>query len=224
MVSPATPSGLQLPLLSGSLKRPRSERPEEEADFSDDNGDYTTTSGNKQQQQSQQPSQQQSNEPSDQDDEKGGNGRLLKQTKRAAQNRAAQQAFRKRKEERIKELEDKEKQLAGCLQREKEVARREKEVYEREQRLIAMEQHANHVAGSSSFQLLPNSNGHLPTTASPEDSKAFHLSSVAPDPRSLADELQAARAEIAELQRLLAQKDATCASLNGTIGELRCTL
>lgn len=65
-------------------------------------------------------------------DEKGANGRTLKQTKRAAQNRAAQQAFRKRKEERIRELEEKEKVLSSLVARENEIVRREKMLAERE--------------------------------------------------------------------------------------------
>lgn len=68
-------------------------------------------------------------------EEKGGNGRGLKQTKRAAQNRAAQQAFRKRKDERAKELEDKEKLLAKYISREEELLRREKEVVDAERKL-----------------------------------------------------------------------------------------
>lgn len=69
-------------------------------------------------------------------EEKGGNGRYLKQTKRAAQNRAAQQAFRKRKEERVRELEDKEKLLEGYIDRELELVRRERDLRERENRLV----------------------------------------------------------------------------------------
>lgn len=81
-------------------------------------------------------------------DEKGANGRTLKQTKRAAQNRAAQQAFRKRKEERIRELEEKEKVLNSLVARENEIVRREKILAERER--LASNSNSNNATFSSS--------------------------------------------------------------------------
>lgn len=97
--------------------------------------------------------------------EKGGNGRYLKQSKRAAQNRAAQQAFRKRKEERVRELEDKEKLLDSYIERDLELARRERGLAEREKRLaeaasgLSSDTAAAILAGPSSplFASLPDS-------------------------------------------------------------------
>ncbi|KAL7007494.1 hypothetical protein EMMF5_002958 [Cystobasidiomycetes sp. EMM_F5] len=130
-------------------------------------------------------------------EEKGGNGRYLKQTKRAAQNRTAQQAFRKRKEERTKELEDKEKLLTQYQEKEQELVRREQDLLEREARL-AQSQAANATSGSSTTTASTSTfpaqvsipvKPHSASNAGTVDSSAQHqLLTESPDyPRLLAE-------------------------------------
>lgn len=111
----------------------------------------------------------------------GASGRVLKNSKRAAQNRAAQQAFRKRKEERIRELEDKERQLQSLQGRADELRRREQELVEREQ-LFALRQIKAESIAAAAAAATASTNGHGPgghgssSTSSPGSSSLFPYS------------------------------------------------
>ena len=80
--------------------------------------------------------------------ERGGNGRPLVKTKRAEQNRLAQQAHRQRKQHRAKELEDKEKLLEQYIAKEEQLIAREQQLLVREQQL-ALKQEEGGASDSS---------------------------------------------------------------------------
>jgi len=98
-------------------------------------------------------------------------GRALKNTKRAAQNRAAQQAFRKRKEERIKELEEKEKELQLLRSRSEDLRRKEQDLIEREQLFALRQIKAESMAAASAS----SSNGHTTNHVSPSTASSSHF-------------------------------------------------
>ena len=140
-------------------------------------------------------------------DEKGGNGRLLKQTKRAAQNRAAQQAFRKRKEERIKELEEKESLLNQLAQKEKELDGREACVSRREKLLAA----ATAGAAQGPMATVPTEiDLHLP----PES--IFNCA-----PSQMEKDFQTIRLELIGTKQILSEKVALIDSLRRSLGQIR---
>lgn len=128
------------------------------------------------------------------DDQKGANGRTLKQTKRAAQNRAAQQAFRKRKEERIKELEDKEKVLNALVARENEIIRKEKVLAEREQAL------ARNGASIHGHEGRPEATVSASTPATNDWDRAFANAPVASPLQHIAERLEASNRTVEALR------------------------
>lgn len=161
-------------------------------------------------------------------DEKGANGRTLKQTKRAAQNRAAQQAFRKRKEERIRELEEKERVLNALVARENEIVRREKLLAERER-----SSHANQNNGLSTSPSLPQGPATSSTSASASTSatndwdRAFASAPVASPIQHIAERLEASnrandilRKELEHLKDQLEDKGALVDSLRRSLEDL----
>ncbi|KAK9900229.1 hypothetical protein P389DRAFT_177059 [Cystobasidium minutum MCA 4210] len=166
------------------------------------------------------------------EDEKGANGRTLKQTKRAAQNRAAQQAFRKRKEERIRELEEKEKVLNSLVARENEIMRRERMLNEREARM-----------GSSAFPYSLNGPSSASTandggaassgataagsTATNDWDRAFASAPVASPVQHIAERLESSnrtndilKNEIDALKKQLQDKNALIESLRRSLEDL----
>lgn len=161
-------------------------------------------------------------------DEKGANGRTLKQTKRAAQNRAAQQAFRKRKEERIRELEEKEKVLHALVARENEIIRKEKILAERERAVAAAQNgpsslHPEDRRGDSSHQQHPPSS----SSATNDWDRAFANAPVASPLQHIAERLEASnranevlRAEIEQLKDRLSDKANLIDSLRRSLEDL----
>lgn len=166
-------------------------------------------------------------------DEKGANGRTLKQTKRAAQNRAAQQAFRKRKEERIRELEEKEKVLQSLVARENEIMRRERILAERERSLPYVGSSSNNGTGASAGP--PSSSGNVPVgsaTAAPSNAtndwdRAFASAPVASPIQHIAERLESSnrtndllKNEVDALKKQLQDKNALVESLRRSLEDL----
>ena len=84
-------------------------------------------------------------------DEPKSNKKELKTSKRAEQNRAAQQAFRARKDERMKELEAKAEKLDALLGQQEEMERLRLELEEREK--VVRSQEMNMGQGGSVHEL-----------------------------------------------------------------------
>lgn len=177
------------------------------------------------------------------DNKKGANGRTLKQTKRAAQNRAAQQAFRKRKEERIKELEEKEKILNNLVARENELIKKERILAEKENAFMRNKQHgiattataptpggpsgpsssSQHSAGDASSA----TSASTAATATNDWDRAFASAPVASPIQHIAERLEASnranealRAEIEQLKDRLMDKSNLIESLRRSLEDL----
>lgn len=177
----------------------------------------------------------------DSNDKKGANGRTLKQTKRAAQNRAAQQAFRKRKEERIKELEEKEKILNNLVARETELVKKERILAERENAFIRNSQHGNPAIAAQGATSGPSSSQQAggeasssssasmstATTATNDWDRAFASAPVASSIQHVAERLEASnranealRSEIEQLKDRLMDKSNLIESLRRSLEDL----
>ena len=155
-------------------------------------------------------------------EEKGGNGRFLKQTKRAAQNRAAQQAFRKRKEERIRILEEKEIMLSQMSSRERELDRREAAILERER--ASVDERRQNETGSIASEI-PRSH-----VFGPPASEALQTQNVTNPPNTdptisnyqLQQTLESLRQDLRGCTKILTEKNALINSLRRSLGRFPC--
>lgn len=224
-LSPITPQGLGGSYSSGlpTLKRPRSERPDD-LEFSESEDSRVVSSGVPAALQKQ--ATDEGGQSEEKEEDKASTGRALKQSKRAAQNRAAQQAFRRRKEDRIKELEEKERQLTAYETRERELLHREETLFKREAAfrniggfntppLPQLDRYHSFPQTAESLRAPQSSHESRSTSESLSRTEDQHAIT------KLKNDLAVAQAEIASLSLRLATKDELCDGLRRSLGGWR---